>query len=41
MADYKVPRDVSFPADFPRDTAGKLIKRVLRNPYWAGHERKI
>src|SRR2546422_2309323 len=31
----------SFPADFPRDTAGKLIKRVLRDPYWAGHERKI
>ncbi len=25
----------------PRDTAGKLIKRVLRDPYWAGHERKI
>jgi len=41
LADYKVPREVSFPADFPRDTAGKLIKRLLRDPYWAGRERKI
>ena len=41
LADYKVPREVSFPADFPRDTAGKLIKRVLRDPYWAGRGRKI
>ena len=41
LADYKVPREVSFPADFPRDTAGKLIKRLLRDPYWAGRGRKI
>jgi fatty-acyl-CoA synthase/long-chain acyl-CoA synthetase len=41
LADYKVPREVSFPADFPRDTAGKLIKRLLRDPYWVGRDRKI
>jgi len=41
LADYKVPREVSFPADFPRDAAGKLIKRLLRDPYWAGRGRKI
>jgi fatty-acyl-CoA synthase/long-chain acyl-CoA synthetase len=41
VADYKVPRDVSFHAEFPRDTAGKLLKRVLRDPYWAGRDRKI
>ena len=41
LADYKVPREVSFPADFPRDTAGKLIKRLLRDPYWAGRGRTI
>src|SRR5205814_2361508 len=27
--------------DFPRDTAGKLIKRMLRDPYWAGRDRTI
>ena len=36
VADYKVPREVSFHADFPRDSAGKLLKRVLRDPHWAG-----
>ena len=41
LADYKVPREVSFPAEFPRDTAGKLIKRLLRDPYWAERNRKI
>lgn len=23
--------------DFPRSTAGKTLKRVLRAPYWAAH----
>ena len=23
------------------DTAGKLIKRLLRDPYWVGQDRKI
>jgi long-chain acyl-CoA synthetase len=27
--------------DFPRSTAGKTLKRVLREPYWAGREEKI
>ena len=41
MADYKVPREVSFHEEFPRDAAGKLLKRVLRDPYWAGRGAKI
>jgi acyl-CoA synthetase (AMP-forming)/AMP-acid ligase II len=41
LADYKVPREVSFPDDFPRDSAGKLVKRLLRDPYWAGRGRTI
>ena len=41
LADYKVPREVSFPEDFPRDSAGKLVKRLLRDPYWAGRGRTI
>lgn len=27
--------------DFPRTTAGKTLKRTLRDPYWAGHGAKI
>jgi acyl-CoA synthetase (AMP-forming)/AMP-acid ligase II len=41
LAGYKVPREVTFHDDFPRDAAGKLIKRVLREPYWAGRARRI
>ena len=41
MADYKAPREVSFHDDLPRDAAGKLWKRVLRDPYWAGRASKV
>jgi acyl-CoA synthetase (AMP-forming)/AMP-acid ligase II len=41
LAGFKVPRSVSFHADFPRDAAGKLVKRVLRDPYWAGRATRI
>ena len=41
MADYKVPREVSFHDDFPRDAAGKLVKRLLREPYWAGRATRV
>jgi long-chain acyl-CoA synthetase len=41
LAHYKTPRSVDFVADMPRDPNGKLYKRKLRDPYWAGRERKI
>jgi acyl-CoA synthetase (AMP-forming)/AMP-acid ligase II len=41
LADYKAPREVSFHSDFPRDTAGKLVKRLLREGYWAGRATRI
>jgi long-chain acyl-CoA synthetase len=41
LADYKCPRGVEFVDDFPRDAAGKLLKRVLREPYWAEMARQV
>ena len=41
LADYKAPREVSFHPDFPRDTAGKLVKRLLREPYWVGRATRV
>ena len=41
VADYKTPREVSFHDDFPRDSAGKLVKRLLREPYWAGQKTRV
>ena len=41
LADYKTPREVSFHAEFPRDTAGKLVKRLLRDPHWTGRTTRV
>ena len=41
LAGYKVPRSLDFTDEFPRTETGKLVKRELRDPYWAGSQRKI
>jgi acyl-CoA synthetase (AMP-forming)/AMP-acid ligase II len=41
LADYKVPREISIHERLPRDSAGKLVKRVLREPYWAGRRSRV
>jgi acyl-CoA synthetase (AMP-forming)/AMP-acid ligase II len=33
--------EVVIMTDFPRNTAGKTLKRVMRDPYWAGRSAKI
>jgi acyl-CoA synthetase (AMP-forming)/AMP-acid ligase II len=41
LAGYKVPREISFHTELPRDAAGKLLKRVLREPYWQGRASRV
>ena len=41
LAGYKVPREFSFHAELPRGADGKLLKRLLREPYWAGRAARI
>jgi long-chain acyl-CoA synthetase len=41
LASFKVPKTIDFLAELPRDPNGKLYKRKLRDPYWAGRERAI
>ena len=41
LAGYKVPREISFHDALPRDTAGKLVKRVLREPFWQGRDARV
>jgi acyl-CoA synthetase (AMP-forming)/AMP-acid ligase II len=36
LAGFKCPRSVDFTDELPRLPTGKLYKRVLRDPYWAG-----
>jgi long-chain acyl-CoA synthetase len=41
LARMKWPKTVDFMAELPRDPSGKLQKRRLRDPYWAGRDRTI
>jgi len=41
LADYKVPRTVTFHDELPREESGKIFKRRLRAPYWERAGRKI
>ena len=39
LARYKHPRSIDFTTRLPRDPSGKLYRRKLRDPYWAGRQR--
>jgi long-chain acyl-CoA synthetase len=41
VAGYKVPRQVEFRSDLPREDSGKIFKRKLREPYWENAGRRI
>jgi len=41
LAAYKTPRLVEFDDALPREDSGKIFKRRLREPYWAGRARAI
>jgi long-chain acyl-CoA synthetase len=41
LAAFKCPKSIDFAPELPRDPNGKLYKRKLRDPYWAGRERSI
>jgi len=41
LAAYKCPKSVDFIEAMPRNASGKILKRVLKDPYWAGHDRRI
>ena len=39
LAKFKTPKSIDFTDSMPRDPNGKLYKRKLRDPYWAGREK--
>ena len=41
LAAYKVPKLITFLAEMPREDTGKIFKRKLREPYWAGQTRRV
>jgi len=41
LAHFKCPTSVDFTETLPRNPSGKLLKRVLREPYWEGQQRQV
>ena len=41
LADYKRPRSIDIVDELPRSPAGKLLKALIREPYWKGVGRRI
>ena len=41
IATYKCPTAVEFVDELPRGATGKVLKKVLRDPYWEGRDRKV
>lgn len=42
LASYKKPRSVEFwPEPLPKNPAGKILRRVVREKYWRGFERRV
>jgi acyl-CoA synthetase (AMP-forming)/AMP-acid ligase II len=41
IAGYKIPRQLEIIDELPRNPSGKILKKILREPYWEGVERSI
>ncbi|MFC7441696.1 long-chain-fatty-acid--CoA ligase [Laceyella putida] len=41
LAGFKVPKSVEWVDELPKSGAGKILKRKLREAYWAGREKKV
>ena len=41
IAHYKCPASVEVIVELPRNASGKVLKRVLREKHWEGHDRGV
>ena len=41
IAGYKIPRQLEIVDELPRNPSGKILKKILREPYWSGTQRGI
>lgn len=41
LASFKVPQSIDFLESLPKGGTGKILKRELREPFWAGHGKRV
>ncbi|HYE47812.1 MAG TPA: fatty acid--CoA ligase [Caulobacter sp.] len=41
IAAFKAPKSVDFIDALPRNASGKILRKDLREPYWAGRKRRV
>lgn len=41
LASYKIPRSYSWSDELPKTGSGKILKRQMRDPFWAGQSSRI
>ncbi len=41
IAGYKCPKSIDFIEALPRNPSGKILRRELRAPYWAGKDKAV
>lgn len=41
MASFKVPKRIDFAESLPKGGTGKILKRELREPYWANQKKRV
>jgi acyl-CoA synthetase (AMP-forming)/AMP-acid ligase II len=41
IADFKTPKSITWMESLPRNSSGKVLKNVLRAPFWEGRERMV
>ncbi len=41
IASFKKPKQVHCVAELPKNATGKVDKKALRAPFWAGQERQV
>ena len=41
LGKFKVPKSVEFLESLPKGGTGKILKKVLREKYWAGYTKRV
>lgn len=41
LSSYKKPKRVVFMDELPKNASGKIVKNVLREPFWAGQKKRV